>query len=211
MAFWGTLFVLLLGGGLIWRLASRRVSLPCPAWLGRLVEMDNPFFRNHRAEAILALAALRPGLCVLDCGCGPGRLTLPAARAVGPDGRVLALDMQEAMLERVRTRAAREGLANVVTVRGQAGLPGLGADIAPGTADRALLSAVLGEVPDRQALLAGLCQALTAGGLLVVAEVMADPHFVSRGEVRRLAERAGFIEVAGVGGALCHVTAFRRP
>lgn len=48
---------------------------------------------------------------VLDAGCGPGRLTIPLARQVGPTGEVVALDVQQGMLKRVRKNAARGGHA----------------------------------------------------------------------------------------------------
>lgn len=41
---------------------------------------------------------------VLDAGCGPGRVTVPAARIVGPRGKVVAVEIQERMLEKVRNR-----------------------------------------------------------------------------------------------------------
>lgn len=93
---YSTLFILLgvtvLGLlGLIWRLSSRRHELPCPSWLGWMVEMDNPFTKVNRARTIVGLLGLTPGKKVLDAGCGPGRLTLPLAEIVGPQGQVLAL------------------------------------------------------------------------------------------------------------------------
>jgi hypothetical protein len=39
---------------LTWRLASRRHSLPCPAWLGGMVETDNPFTKTNRAAEIIS-------------------------------------------------------------------------------------------------------------------------------------------------------------
>ena len=78
---------------LIWRLFSRGQELPCPSWLGWMVEMDNPFTKVNRAQTIVGLLGLAPGMKVLDAGCGPGRLTLPLAKTVGPQGEVLALDI----------------------------------------------------------------------------------------------------------------------
>ena len=77
--------------GLIWRLASRRQSLPCPVWLRWLVEIDNPFTKTNRAAFIVETLSLSPGMTVLDAGCGPGRLTVPLARSVGTNGHVVAL------------------------------------------------------------------------------------------------------------------------
>jgi SAM-dependent methyltransferase len=58
-------------------------------------------------------AALRPGETVLDVGCGAGLDTLLAARAVGPTGRVIALDMTPEVIERVRENIALAGAKNV--------------------------------------------------------------------------------------------------
>ena len=41
-----------------WRLSSRRHSLPCPSWLGWMVEMDNPFTKANRAQTIIEYLAL---------------------------------------------------------------------------------------------------------------------------------------------------------
>lgn len=55
----------------------------------------------------------QPGEVVLDVGCGAGIETLLAARAVGPAGRVIALDMTPEMLARAREHAAMAGMTNV--------------------------------------------------------------------------------------------------
>jgi SAM-dependent methyltransferase len=96
-----------------WRLASRRRSLPCPVWLRWLVELDNPFTKTNRAAVILEHAKLQPGMTVLDIGCGPGRLTIPAAGQVGPTGKVVALDLQPGMLRRVQEKVQAGNLTNV--------------------------------------------------------------------------------------------------
>jgi SAM-dependent methyltransferase len=64
-------------------------------------------------EALLAFAAPRPGERVLEVGCGCGAPTLDFARAVGPSGRVAALDISGPMLAEGEARAAAAGLANV--------------------------------------------------------------------------------------------------
>jgi hypothetical protein len=76
---------------LVWRLASRRHSLPCPVWLRWLVELDNPFTKTNRAAVIIEHLGLQPGMAVIDVGCVPGRLTIPLAKQVGEQGEVVAM------------------------------------------------------------------------------------------------------------------------
>jgi len=199
--------VLVVATFLAWRLASSRASLPCPAWLSWLVELDNPLFRNNRADAIIAGLELAPGMRCLDAGCGPGRLTLPMARAVGPAGAVLAFDLQDAMLAKVEARARAAGLGNIGLRQGALGSGALEA----GAFDRATLATVLGEIPDQEAALAEIFAALEAGGVLAVTEVIADPHFQTRPHVLRLAQAAGFREPRLTGGALSYTLYLRKP
>lgn len=184
--------VVLIGlvGALIWRLGARRFSLPCPSWLSWLLE--NPFDQGARVSASIRELDLRPGMRVLDAGCGPGRLTIPVALQVGPDGEVTALDIQPAMLQRARRRASAANLNNIQFL--QAGL-GEG-KIERGRYDRALLVWVLGEIPDRQAALRELFHALKPEGILFVAEVIFDPHYQDRKTILRLAGSVGFHERA---------------
>jgi 2-polyprenyl-3-methyl-5-hydroxy-6-metoxy-1,4-benzoquinol methylase len=64
-------------------------------------------------EHALRLAGLRPGMRVLDIGCGPGDVSFVAARLVAPSGCVIGVDAAPEMVELARTRAAEKGLAAV--------------------------------------------------------------------------------------------------
>jgi SAM-dependent methyltransferase len=77
-----SLFGIFLVVFVMWRFASRRRSLPCPAWLGWLVELDNPLAKTSRAAVIVENLDLEPGMLVLDIGCGPGRVAVPIAKRV---------------------------------------------------------------------------------------------------------------------------------
>jgi ubiquinone/menaquinone biosynthesis C-methylase UbiE len=191
----------------IWRLASRRQSLPCPVWLRWLVELDNPFTKTNRAAFIVDTLALSNGMTVLDAGCGPGRLTVPLARSVGPAGRVIALDIQPGMLDRARTRTEAAGFTNVEFVAAALG-DGI---LAANHFDRVVLVTVLGEIPDRAAAFAELFCALKPGGILAIVEVIFDPHFQTRKTVTGLAVSTGFKERAFFGHSLAYVIHFEKP
>lgn len=183
---------------------------PCPVWLSW-------FFANRWADSysgvqtIIERASARSGMRILDAGCGPGRLTIPLARLVGPSGEVVALDMQEGMLARVRAHAARLGLTNVRTLQAPLEQGSKTSELQSGGFDRVLLVTVLGEVPDRDAALAGLHAALKPGGILSITELIIDPDYVPHRTVTRLAQRAGFQQDRRFGNLLMFTANFKKP
>jgi len=190
-----------------WRFASRRQSLPCPVWLRWLVELDNPFTKTNRARFIVETLALADGMTILDAGCGPGRLTVPLARSVGPAGRIVALDIQPGMLARARAKTEAVGYTNVEFVAAALGDGTLPAN----HFDRMVLVTVLGEIPNRAAALGELFCALKPGGILAVVEVIFDPHFQSHNTVAALAVSSGFRERAFFGHRWAYVIHFEKP
>jgi ubiquinone/menaquinone biosynthesis C-methylase UbiE len=75
------------------------------------------------ADRLVSLAGLRPGDQVLDAGCGAGAVTVRSAPAVSPGGRVIGVDLADAMLRRTAAEAAGLGLDNVGVQRGDASRP----------------------------------------------------------------------------------------
>jgi ubiquinone/menaquinone biosynthesis C-methylase UbiE len=187
-------------------LRQRRRPIPHPPRLTCLFEnpLVGAFVGPGRLVERLNVA---PGMRVLDAGCGPGRLTIPLARAVGPGGEIVALDSQPGMLEKLRRRLETEGITNVRPLR--AGL-GEGAH-AGGGFDRAVLAMVLGEVRDRGAAVRELYAALEPGGVLSVTEIFGDPDYRRPSTVRREVEGAGFRLVRRFGGFPAYTLNFQRP
>jgi ubiquinone/menaquinone biosynthesis C-methylase UbiE len=109
-----------------------------------------------------------PGDVVMDLGCGPGFFTLPLAEAVGDGGRVIAVDLQAAMLAKVRERAARRGLLERIRPH-QCAAGSLGLSEVD-TIDFALAFWMVHEVPNAAHLMAEVRAALRPGGRFLVAE-----------------------------------------
>jgi ubiquinone/menaquinone biosynthesis C-methylase UbiE len=194
------------GAHLWWRYASRRRHLPCPVWLSWL--LTNPLRPGDGGSAsLLNRLDLKPGMRVLDVGCGPGRVSIPAAQRVGPEGQVVALDVQAGMLQKLQQRAAARGVANIRTILGPIEEAALEAD----SCDRAMLVWVLGEVPDRAAALRQIFAALKPGGLLSITESLTDPHYQRVATVLRLAEAAGFCRGAYYKSCLGYTIHFMKP
>jgi SAM-dependent methyltransferase len=198
------LFLLTIVG---WRLASERYSLPCPTWLGWLVEMDSPFTETYRASVIVQRLNLQPGMRVLDVGCGPGRVTIPLAKQVGPRGHVTAIDLQPGMLHRAQAKAQAADLSNIQFL-----LVGVGeGKLERSEFDRALLVTVLGEIPNRDAALKEIFDALKPGGILSVTEIVFDPHYQSRATILRLAGAVGFREKEFFGNRFAFTLNLEKP
>jgi ubiquinone/menaquinone biosynthesis C-methylase UbiE len=127
-------------------------------------------------DAILGLLGPRRGETIADVGCGKGTWTFELARAVGPQGRVIAVDIDPDAVATVRARATADGAANVEVIQSVPDDPSLPAD----TLDAIFLNDVIDWV-ERRALagfLAGLRGALKEDGRLVIRDPSGGPDRV---------------------------------
>jgi ubiquinone/menaquinone biosynthesis C-methylase UbiE len=127
-----------------------------------------PLWQAQLAEAqatLLALASLAPGERVLDVACGTGLVTFDAARAVGPGGRVLGIDLSGQMLEAARRRALERQVSNVSFARMDAQT----LDFPDASFDVALCALGLMYLPDPEQALREMRRILRPGGRLGLA------------------------------------------
>lgn len=129
--------------------------------------------REEDCQTLLAALKLQPGSTVCDMGCGNGFYTVPLARLVGDDGRVIAVDIQREMLELLKDRAAAERLGNIEPVLGTVIDPKL----PPAAIDLVLLVDVYHEFSHPEQMLAAIRRGLKPDGRLALVEFRAeDPN-----------------------------------
>ena len=136
----------------------------CPWWAGYFI--DNRLRRLlHSPETILG-RYVRPGMTVMDLGCGMGFFSIAMARMVGDQGCVIAVDIQQRMLGVLQSRAEKSGVAS--RIRTHRAVPDrLGVDAG---VDFALAFAMVHEVPDTRSLLRQVCSCLKSDARFLVAE-----------------------------------------
>lgn len=74
--------------------------------------LDNPFRRLFQNPEKMLKSYIAEGDTVMDLGCGPGFFTIDMAKLTGPEGKVIAADLQDKMLDHVRKKAMKHGVEN---------------------------------------------------------------------------------------------------
>lgn len=139
----------------------------CPWWMGPI--LLSPLRRWRLKPERLLGPWIHEGMTVLEPGPGMGFFTLPMARMVGPTGRVIAVELQVKMLDGLRKRLARLGLAERVETR-LTGRDSLRiADLA-GIVDFVLAFAVVHELPSADRFFRETALVLRPGALLLLVE-----------------------------------------
>ena len=138
----------------------------CPWWVGYL--LASPVRRLVNDPVGLLKPFVRAGMAVLEPGPGMGFFTLELARLVGPEGRVVAVDLQPQMIAGLRRRAERAGLLKRIETRVA---PAATMDLAGYDAfDFVLAFAVVHETPSMDIFFAEAAQAMKPGANLLLAE-----------------------------------------
>jgi protein-L-isoaspartate O-methyltransferase len=155
----------------------RKNPSACPYGQKFWVEAPHPIITRERLREVLDP---QPGERILEIGPGTGYYTLDMAEWVGPEGTVEIFDIQQEFLDHTMERAGEGGVSNVVPTQGDATeLP-----YEDDSVDAVVLTAVLGEIPDRAAALREVERVLRPGGRLVVGELFGDPHFTTFGSLQ---------------------------
>jgi ubiquinone/menaquinone biosynthesis C-methylase UbiE len=139
-----------------------------------------------------SVAAMQPGETILDLGSGAGFDCFLAARKVGPSGKVIGVDMTDAMLEKARGNAHKAGFGNVEFRKGE--IESLPVD--NDSVDVVISNCVLNLVPDKDRAFREIHRVLKPGGRLAVSDMAwaTEPAAAVRADMEAL--------VGCIGGAL---------
>src|SRR5215211_5578917 len=170
----------------------RKNPSACPYGQRFWVEAPHPFITHDRLHEALRP---QPGERLLELGVGTGYYSCELAEWVAPTGTLELFDLQQKFLDHTMRVAADRGLTNLNPTQGDATkLP-----YEDGSIDGVILTAVLGEIPDRAAALREIRRVLKPNGRLVVGELFGVPHFTSRRSLERLGAEAALdlVEASG--------------
>lgn len=147
--------------------------------LARMLGYDDAWLEGISEAAIASFAGTgnpfsveqpRPSDRIVDVGCGAGMDSLIAAKMVGPEGRVVGVDMTPAMLAKARRAARDTGLRNVEYREGF----GEALPVFDGWADLVISNGVLNLMPDKHAALGEMARVLKPGGRLQIADILVE-------------------------------------
>jgi len=148
----------------------------------------------QKPELVVERLGVEPGDVVADIGAGTGYFAPYLSRAVGPEGRVLAIDIEASMVEYMNERFRKQGLDNAEARLAEPADPKL----SPSSVDGILIVNTWHHVPNRVAYAGRLRNALRAGGRVAIVDFttespMGPPkhHRISAEQVRQTLEDAG--------------------
>lgn len=177
----------------------------CPWWLA--YTFDNPLRRIfHKPEEIFA-PYLKEGMVALDLGCGMGYFSIGMAKIVGDSGKVIAVDLQQRMLETLRRRAQKAGVAKRIT-------PFLCEGNTIGShpeVDFALAFWMAHETPDVFEFLKQVQAILKKSGKFLLAEPKLHVTGAEFQKTVALAKKAGFTRIDSPIISLSHTALFTKP
>jgi ubiquinone/menaquinone biosynthesis C-methylase UbiE len=149
-------------------------------------------------QKVLDGLEIRPTSTVADFGCGHGYFAIPLAKLVGSEGKVFAVDLLNDCLEEVKERALREGLGNIVIIRGNLEIPG-GSKTPDNSCDAVFLANVLFQTQKKKEIMAETRRVLKPDGRMIIidwepssAHLAGSGWRISPDEIQRLAAELKF-------------------
>jgi ubiquinone/menaquinone biosynthesis C-methylase UbiE len=185
------------------RIIRHFYKFPMPEFLANII--DNPLRRRIQPpESMAEKHGVQPGMTVLEVGPGNGRYSVAAARRIGPAGCLCAIDIEPKMIERVRQRAAEEGVTNIDARVADA----YALSYPDGFFDAIYMITVTGEIPEPVRAFREFRRVLKPAGTMAVSEALLDPDYPLAGTVTKWAAEAGLAPVSRQGNFFAYTLTF---
>jgi ubiquinone/menaquinone biosynthesis C-methylase UbiE len=174
---------------------AQLASRPADEWKKTLEQASR--VDNLKVDEIVMRVALKPGQVVADLGAGTGLFSVPLAKAVGPTGRVYAVEIDKGFLPQITEKASQQHVSNVSAVLGEFTDPKLPAR----NVDLAFMHDVLHHVQDRATYIRNAARYLTSSGRFVVVDYKPEqsPHKDQPELVVSEEQATAWMKAAGLG------------
>jgi len=202
------IFLGILGVLIIQRVIRKLWHFPAPAYLGYLLS-SRLRRRVYPPAQLIDRSGIKPGMTVVDLGCGSGAYTPYAARAVGNEGKVYAADIQSSMLRQLKRNLTRPEFRDIKNIEiKQAAAYEL--PLEDESIDLVYMVAVLPEIPDGGKAVREVHRVLRPGGTLAVTEIIQDPDYPWKSTTIKVCQQNGFIVEASFGKFWNYTVRFRK-
>ena len=142
-------------------------------------------FRN--TQQLLDRVPVKPGMKILDYGCGIGSYTIPLAKMVGSEGRIFAVDIQPLAIKAVEEKASKRGLTNVEAML----VDSYDTGIEESSVDLVLIIDTIHRIDDRDAMFQEMHKILKQDGLLFL-----DKGHVDDSEIKEIVGNTNLFSIA---------------
>jgi ubiquinone/menaquinone biosynthesis C-methylase UbiE len=175
---------------LVIRIARKLIHFPAPPFIGRV--LDSHYRRKLQPpDKLIERSGIKPGMRILEVGCGSGAYTTFTAVAVGDKGKVYGLDIQEKMLHQLEAKLHKpehQHIRNIELLNASVyEIP-----LEDNCLDLVYMITVLQEIPDKQKALGEIKRVLKPGGIIAVSEFLPDPDYPLKSTTVKDLVRAGF-------------------
>jgi ubiquinone/menaquinone biosynthesis C-methylase UbiE len=161
---------------------------PMPEFMATLI--DHPLRRRfiQPPDETAIRHGIQPGMTVLEVGPGSGTYTVAAARRIGPEGKLVTIDIEPRMIERVQIKSENAGINNIQAEVGDV----YQLEYPDNHFDLCFLITVISEIPEPIRAMQEIKRVLKPGGTITFSELFLDPDYPLARTVMKWAHEAGF-------------------
>jgi ubiquinone/menaquinone biosynthesis C-methylase UbiE len=180
---------------------------PMPEFMAELI--DHPIRRRfiQPPDETAIRHGIQPDMTVLEVGPGSGTYTIAAARRIGDGGKLVAIDIEPRMVERVQIKAEQEGVTNIqaeVADVYQLSYPDNHFDLC-------FMITVISEIPEPVRAMQEIKRVLKPGGTIAFSELFLDPDYPLARTASRWAGEAGYRFKKKAGSWFYYTLIFEKP